>query len=594
MKQGVAFADSIRTEKFKKRRYHDEESSSRRPRGKLLLVILVGVSVILFTKLISLQVVRGEYYRSLSDSNRIRTKIIFAPRGVLFDRNGIPLVFNIPGFRQTEKEKTHLLTQEEALDLIAKDNKQLSVDSLRKYPYKESMAHVLGYVGQITEEQLKSPLYHEYEITDVVGKAGLEYQYEPYLRGVNGKQLVEVDATGKEIRILGQTDPISGQDLRLTLDAKLQQASYDAMKEVARGAVIATTPKGEVLSILSRPSFDPNLFTLGLSYKPATDSAYPSVSSILLGENQPLLDRAISGTYPPGSTYKIVMAAGALDSRKIDKDYKVLDKGKITIGPYSYSNWYYTQYGRTEGEVDVIKALSRSNDSFFYEVAAKIGLDTIVSSSEKMGVGKELGIDLPGEEEGVLPDEDWKQKNVGESWYLGDTYIYGIGQGFLLTTPLQVNAWTQSLANHGKLYQPHLIKNARTQVISDASFSDETVALVREGMIKACETGGTAWPLFNFSVKNPKLTIDNKNILPDPRASSSGEMKDYRHVTVACKTGTAQHGGEETMPHAWITLFAPAYDPEIVLTVLVEEKGEGSNEAGPVAKKILESYFTNK
>lgn len=589
MKQGVAFADSIRTEKIKRHRFPSENPSEMR--GRVMLLFLVIAGLILFFKITALQLVRGSYYRNLSDSNRMRTKIIYAPRGILFDRNGIPLVFNIPGFRQTKGNKTELLSREQALERIAAGTRDISVDSLRQYPYKDSLAHVLGYVGQISSEQLKAPLYHDYHITDVIGKSGLEYQYEPFLKGVNGQQLIEVDASGKEVRILGQTDPTPGQDLKLTIDAKLQQAVFSAMKDVKKGAVIISSPKGEILSLISKPSFDPNLFTLGESYK-ATDTAYPQVAAILTGRDQPLLNRAIGGTYPPGSTFKVVMAAGALESKKIDANYKVNDKGKITIGQYSYSNWYYTQYGRTEGEVNVARALARSNDIFFYELAAKIGLDTIVSTASKMGVGRLLGIDLPGEAKGILPDEEWKKKTIGDGWYLGDTYIYGIGQGYLLTTPLQVNAWTQAIANGGKLYQPHLLKNMRTTLLSDSALASDNLNLVRSGMIGACETGGTAWPLFQFRIKNSELRIDGKNILPDPQSSTSATPNDYRHVVIACKTGTAQHGGEDTLPHAWITLFAPAYNPEVIVTVLVEEKGEGSSEAGPIAKKILEAYFS--
>ncbi len=588
MKHGIAFPDSIRTEKIK--RHNFSEQSSRGMRTNVFLILIAIFGGILFFRIFFLQVVKGNFYRGLSDSNRIRTSIIYAPRGVIFDRNQTALVYNIPGFRQAVGDKTTLLTREEALEKIAKGDKTLFVDSLRQYAFKDAMAHVIGYIGQIDKDQLASPLYRDYNITDFIGKTGLEYQYESFLRGVNGKKLIEVDATGKQVRVLGQTDPTPGHDLLLTLDAKLQQAAYDAMRSVEKGAVIISNPKGEILSLISKPSFDPNLFTLTQSYK-ATDTAYPSVASILTGANQPLLNRAISGTYPPGSTFKIVMAAGALESKKIDGSYSVLDKGKITIGPYSYSNWYFTQYGRTEGDVNVVKAIARSNDIFFYELAAKIGLSTIVEASKNMGVGRRLGIDLPGEATGVLPDEKWKLKNIGEDWYLGDTYIYGIGQGYLLTTPLQVNAWTQAIANGGKLYRPHLLKNDREEIIEKTPLSKENADLLRAGMIGACDTGGTAWPLFQFRIKNVALKIDGKNILPDPQASNSATLSDYRHVSIACKTGTAQHGGEDTLPHAWLTLYAPAYNPQVIVTVLVEEKGEGSSEAGPIAKKILDEYF---
>lgn len=588
MKHGIAFADAIRTEKIK-RRYRPDENTPQM-RGRMLIIFLGVVIAVLCTKLVFLQIVRGAYYRTLSDSNRIRTKIIYAPRGVLFDRNGIPLVYNLPGFRQTVGTKTSLLSRNKALDLISKGKQNIAIDSLRQYPYKDALAHVIGYLGQITAEELKSSRYSGYAITDLIGKSGLEYQYENFLRGVNGKQLLEVDATGKEVRVLGQTDPLPGQNLALTIDAKLQQAAFDAMRDVKAGAVVISTPDGQILSLISKPSFDPNLFTMGESYLAASSSG--SIENILTSVGQPLLNRVIDGIYPPGSTFKVVMASAALESHKIDEKFEVDDKGKITIGPYSYSNWYFTQYGRTEGNINVVRAITRSNDVFFYELADKIGLRTIVNYASKMGVGKRLGIDLPGEASGVLPDEKWKLKNIGDAWYTGDTYIYGIGQGYLLTTPLQVNSWTQVIANGGTLYNPRLLKNARPQVLTEKFLSDKTVNLVRQGMIGACDTGGTAWPLFQFRIKNKGLRIDGKNILPDPQASMSGALSDYRHITIACKTGTAEHGDAQTEPHAWLTLFAPAYNPQIVVTVLKETSGEGSNEAGPIAKKILEAYFS--
>ncbi|PIZ98160.1 MAG: hypothetical protein COX78_03665, partial [Candidatus Levybacteria bacterium CG_4_10_14_0_2_um_filter_35_8] len=202
-------------------------------------------------------------------------------------------------------------------------------------------------------------------------------------------------------------------------------------------------------------------------------------------------------------------------------------------------------------------------------------------------LGKPLGIDLEGEAAGTVPSPDWKEKEIGESWYLGDTYHYGIGQGFLLTTPLQVNGFTQVIANGGILYVPHLIKDQRSKIKDQNLLDRKNIDLIRQGMIEACSPGGVAWPLFDFKVKNSDLKIDGKNFLED--ASGSAKMT---KVAIACKTGTAQHGGEQTLPHAWITLFAPAYKPEIVITVLSEESGEGSNVAAPIAKKILESYFS--
>lgn len=586
MKPGIAFPDHIKTEKVPRRHYNERSSSPMR--GIVLLLVLALVSGVLFFKLVSVQIVKGEFYRSLSDSNRMRTKIIYAPRGVLFDRNGTPLVYNIPGFREVQGNKIVHLSHDEAIDKMASGDQSISVDSMRQYPYKDAFSHVLGYVGQITQDELKSPQYAGYDITDLVGKSGIEEQYEDKLRGANGKELVEVDAMGKEIRTLGETDPVPGQDLTLTLDAPLQQAVYNAMKGIERGAVIVSTPDGQILSLLSKPTFDPNLFTLDSSYK-ATNTAYTNVEQILTdGKNQPLLNRAIAGVYPPGSTFKIVMAAAGLADKIIDANWEVQDTGVVKLGSFSFSNWFYTDNGKTDGMVNVVKGLGRSNDIFFYKLAEKVGVDRMSAMGSELGLGHLLGIDLPGEASGVLPTEEWKKKNIGEQWYLGDTYHYGIGQGYLLTTPLQVNAWTQAIVNNGKVYQPHLLKDEKPVVAYDAHLSDETVSLIRQGMIEACSTGGTAWPLFNFKVKNPNLKIDGKNFLAVPVSSGSADM---RFVTVACKTGSAQNGGDTTLPHAWLTLFAPAYNPQVVVTVLAENTGEGSNIAGPIAKQILEAWF---
>jgi len=347
---------------------------------------------------------------------------------------------------------------------------------------------------------------------------------------------------------------------------------------------------------VSRPSFDPNFFTLGATYKTSSSSGYPSLSGILNdNDNQPLLDRAISGTYPPGSTFKLVVAASGLENNIIDESFRVDDIGKITVGDFSFANWYFTQYGRTDGEVNVVKGIQRSNDIFFYRLGEKIGVDKISQTASDFGLGKKLGIDLNGEAAGLVPTKDWKEKEIGEPWYLGDTYHYSIGQGYLLTTPLQVNTWTQIIANNGAFYRPHIFKNKKLdEPLKTNLINSNTNSLIRQGMIEACSPGGVAWPLFKLNIKNKKLKIDGKNFLEPSEATSSADFKDYRKVSVACKTGTAEHGGEKTLPHAWITLFAPAYDPEIVVTVLSEESGEGSNIAAPIAKKILEDYFTRK
>lgn len=585
MKLGASFSDAIHTEK-RSRIKEQFDSSSFSIRAYIFPIILGFVAIVLFGRLFFLQVLAGQYYRNLSDNNRIRTQVIHAPRGIIFDRNGKPLVLNVPGYRENSNGKVVLLTQSEALPKIAAGDKKLETDSLRSYPLGESSSHVVGYIGQISPAELQLPDFLSYQSGDLIGKMGIEEEYEPLLRGVDGKTLVEVDATGKVVRTLGQTDPIPGQNITLTLDSALQQVTATAMKDVKKGAAIVSTPTGEILSLVSRPSFDPNLFTMGKSYMPQDSATYKEISQVLLdGDGQPLLNRAISGTYPPGSTFKIVTAAAGLQTKAIDANYQVDDEGVLKVGNFSFANWYYLQYGKTEGKINVVTAIKRSNDIFFYTVGSLLGVDTLSEEAKKFGLGSALGIDLPGEAAGLLPTKEWKQKVIGEPWYLGDDYHYGIGQGYLLTTPLQVNTWTQVVANGGKLYVPHLLKSQISNPKSQNLLTPTNESLIREGMIEACSPGGVAYPLFQFKVQNAKLKIDGKNILAVP------DHPDERQVVVACKTGTAQQGSETADPHAWITVFAPAYNPQVVVTVLSESSGEGSDVAAPVVKQILTSWF---
>lgn len=596
MNTGFAFGDHIRTEKIRRRSAY--EPSGFAVRTFLPILFLFVVVILCIGRLVYLQLFQGTYYRALSDSNRIRTRVIYAPRGIIFDRNGVPLVLNVPGFRQAIKDpqgkgadKTVFINKEQALAGLAKGDTNIAYDSLREYPYKDAIAHVLGYIGQVSEGDLKTSEYANYSADALIGKTGIEEEYQNLLRGKDGKQLVEVDAYGGKVRPLGQTDPIAGADITLTLDARLQQAVYKAAGDIEKGAVIVSKPNGEILAMVSKPSYDPNLFTLDSTYHVAPDSVYKTISSVLTdGQSQPLLNRVIGGVYPPGSTFKLVVAAAGLEDKIIDSRYSVVDTGVLKVGEFSFANWYYTQYGGKEsGEVNVVRALARSNDIFFYKLAELIDVDRLSAMAKKFGLGNVLGVDLPGEAKGTVPTREWKKANIGDNWYLGDTYHFGIGQGFLLTTPLQVNSWTEVIANGGVLYEPHLLKNQKAKIKDKKLLSEKTIELIRQGMVDSCSTGGVAWPLFYFKVQNSKLKVDGKNFM-----KAASNSADTRQVTIACKTGTAQHGGEETLPHAWITLFAPAYDPQVVVTVLSESSGEGSNKAAPIAKKILEAYFGNE
>ncbi len=593
-KTGVAFPDFIRTEKLSGGK--GVSYKEYRLREYFLPVFLVLIASGLLLRLFFIQILKGDYYRKLSDGNRIRTISVYAPRGAILDRNGKSLVYNTPGFRKNVLGKTKLLSTEEALTLISKGEKNLEVDTLRYYPYEEVFSHVLGYIGQISKEELREERFSDYRQSDLIGKSSIENEYELFLVGTDGKELIEVDSLGREIRRLGRTDPIPGQDIILNLDFNIQKAAFEASKKIKKGAVIVSSPYGEILALISKPSFDPNLFTMGESYRTSSSSSYRDLSSILSdGKNQPLLNRAIGGIYPPGSTFKLVVAASGLSNKIIDQNFTVEDTGRINVGTFSFSNWYFTQYGRTDGIVNIVKGIKRSNDVFFYKLGEKIGVDKISQTAANFGLGEKTGIDLSGESSGLVPTPLWKEKELGENWYLGDTYNYSIGQGFILTTPLQVNSWTGTIANGGDLYRPHLMKNDKSnKPVEKGVIPRDAVELIREGMRQSCSPGGVAWPLFEFTVKNSKLKVDGRNYLEAPKATVSSDFKDYRKISMACKTGTAEHGGKETLPHAWITLFAPAYDPEIVVTILSEESGEGSNVAAPIAKKILEDYFGRK
>lgn len=287
VKVGIAFGDYISKGDYKRNNwgYGDD---GHRSRGYFLGILAAALFSIIFFRLFFLQIIQGYYYKDLSDNNRTKTVKIHAPRGIIFDRNGTPLVFNVPGFRETIKGKTILIPQDQALNLIAAGKNNLEVDSLRNYPYKDAFAHVLGYIGQISQDQLKDPLYSNYSVDDIVGQSGIEEEYESKLKGIDGRVLYEVDAKGNLTRKLGQQDAIAGENITLTLDAKLQQAVYEAMKDVKKGAAIVSAPDGEILAMVSKPAFDPNLFTMGQGYKISSSSSYLTLSDVLLdSQNQP-------------------------------------------------------------------------------------------------------------------------------------------------------------------------------------------------------------------------------------------------------------------------------------------------------------------
>lgn len=534
--------------------------------ASIFLIIFSG----LFFRLFNLQVIAGEKNRQLADSNRIQIRTIHAPRGVIYDRSGQVLAENNPGFRINGE----FVSRDTSLELEAKNDPRinaLEIDTIRSYPAGKMFSHVLGYVGEISADELKSPDYQGYVPGDRIGRAGIESVYEKVLRGKDGAEIIEVDAQGKKLRTLRTTDPIPGQNVQLSIDADLQKVAFTALQETLKennsccGAAVAEDPQnGEILLMVSIPSYDANAFT-----DPLRSS---DVAAYFDDAKSPLLNRAISGIYPPGSTFKIVTALAGLSLGKINPHTQIEDTGVISLGPYQFANWYFTSYGKTEGMVDLIRALQRSNDIFFYRLGEMVGEKALAEVARRIGLGKKLGIDLPNESDGLIPSDEWKRKNTGQGWYPGDTLHMAIGQGFVLVTPLQILAETAFVAGGGNLIQPHLasritasdgreIKKITPESVINSGFTKNDIDLIKKGLAAVSKPGGTAWPFFNFS------------------------------ISTAGKTGTAEFGDPKGRTHAWYTSFAPVEDPKIALTVLVEASGEGSNVAAPIAKEIYTWYF---
>lgn len=512
--------------------------------------ILVVFFLVILGRLLDLQVIRGAYYKTLAENNRVQRVPILAPRGAILSKDGRTLVESKKGSDS------------------AYDSKQIIIPWERLYDGAD-FGHITGYLGLAKEGEEgkvrgECPERGTRKTGSFVGRSGLEEWYDCKLSGIDGEELIEVDATGEKIRSLGRRDPARGDDIITTLDYGLQKKAAALMNN-KNGAVVAMDTNGSILALFSSPSFDPGLFV-------QKDNAR-AVSNVLNDSSLPLFNRAIGGMFHPGSIYKPLVALSALEEGVISKDYTFEDNGLITIntnyGTFSYRNWYFTQYGGKEGTIDVRRALARSTDTFFYEVGSLLGVDSLDNWSHKFGLDEKTEIDLPGEVSGLVPSPDWKMKIKGERWFLGNTYHLSIGQGDLSVTPIGITSAISAIASGGTWCKPYLVKSEKLKVqdgCKELEIKKENIQIVKEGMEKACETGGTAFPFFDF------------------------ELPDYKHV--ACKTGTAEtEGGKDGDTHAWFTIFAPSDNPEIVLTVLVERGGEGSKVAAPIARQLMDYWF---
>jgi penicillin-binding protein 2 len=500
-----------------------------------------------------LSVIRRDYYKNQARENKVEQKQIPAGRGEILDRKGRVLAKSVYQYYRTEGDSK---VYESSGDFQGNkfEGKDLGFDLKRQYTYGESMGLLTGYVGKLTGDEVKAgKCGKKLSVNQVTGRGGVEEYFDCELGGNDGVRLTEVDAKGKYVRELGRQEPELGENITLSIDAYWQDKIYQ-MLDGKKAAVVVSNPKtGKIISLVSSPAIDANAF----SY----DQDNQKIKSYLEDkENLPLLNRAMTVKYHPGSVFKIVMATAGLESGMVDKNTLIEDTGIIKIGDYSYSNWLWTKRGTTDGMVGMIKAIQRSNDIYFYKLGEKLGVDRIKEWSNKYGYGQKTGVELAGEVAGLVPDNQWKINNKGDRWYLGDTYHLSIGQGFLDVTPLQVNQSTNVIANNGINCRMSILKDSKSECVG-LGIDRDTVATIREGMIAACQPSGTAWPLFNFKTK------------------------------LACKTGTAEVGDGSKDTHAWLTAFAPAYDPEISITVVVERGGEGSDIAAPIVGDILKEWF---
>jgi len=593
----------------------------------LLIFLLIGF-LILFLKTAYLQIVRGDYYRGIAEGNRIRIQTIKADRGLIFDRNKIPLVENIPNFsfslipgdlprKKSSREdiinkiaeitgelpekineivksypylyyqpvpiKENISYEEAILLKIASADLPgiiLEIEARREYLNKIneknivlSLSHILGYLGRISKKELEKNK-DEYGPNDFLGKSGIELSWESVLRGKNGKKQIEVDALGKEKRVISEEEPIAGKNLILSLDLKLQEKIENILNTYLkrfgkkRGSVIALNPNnGEILALVSLPAFDNNIFTKGI-----TEEEY---QNLINNPNRPLFNRSINGEYPSGSTIKPIIAAAALEEGIINQNTTFLSTGGLWYDKWFFPDWAKGGHGLT----NVTRAIAQSINTFFYIIGGGyndfigLGVNKIAHYMDLFGLGKKLGIDLPNESSGLIPTPEWKEKIKNEQWYIGDTYHLSIGQGDILVTPLQIASVTAFFANKGILFKPHLVKEIidpetnktieiKPEIIHSNFISPQNIEIVKQGL-RQTVTAGSAKILQEVIVK------------------------------VAGKTGTAEWGKGRS-PHAWFTGFAPYENPEIVITVLVEEGGEGSTISVPIAKEILNWYFSNR
>ncbi|MFC1613482.1 penicillin-binding protein 2 [Patescibacteria group bacterium] len=596
-----------------------EELSNYKKINFLFVLFLFGICI-LISRIAYLQITKGDYYYSIAEGNRIRIQSIKPRRGIIYDRNYKPLVSNVPSFSlkiiqadlpKDEYDRENAI--KEVSELIGKDVteiKELLADksayyyqpiviqenidydqaillyvkslnmqgvileevSKRSYVTDDklnSLSHILGYNGKISEKELSFYEDKKYFLDDYIGKTGVELSFEHFLRGVPGKSNVETNALGKKIRIIAHKDSVAGNGLVLSIDYELQNyietLLVEELKKIKKekASVIVMDPRnGEIISMVSLPSYNNNLFIQGISNE--------DYQNLITDKNNPLFNRSISGAYPPGSTFKPVIASIALEQEIITEWTKINSVGGIWVSKWFFPDWNSAGHG----PVNVKQAIANSVNTFFYYIGGGynnfkgLGIDKLIENSKLFNIGKKTGIDLPSENSGFIPDSLWKEEKLNEQWYIGDTYHLSIGQGYLSVTPLQVTLWTSFFANNGIMYKPKILKSL--------IYPDDKEKIIKEEyLVKDI-----------ISAKNVKIIKDG---MRDAVIYGSARSLSSLPFSSGGKTGTAQTSNIKD-PHSWFTCFAPYENPEVVVVVLVEEGGEGSAVAVPIAKKILEYW----
>jgi penicillin-binding protein 2 len=597
------------------------ERTGSRSRVRFFYLAMAAIFVLLIGRLSFLQIVKSDQNKALAEGNRVRQTDIRAPRGVIYDTKRNLIARNIPNFEVTvvpaelprrpedrsviyerlseplkkPADEIRRAAEEKGLrygqqvlvaDKLDRDSSvllrirannlpgvQIQDNPQRIYTETDLYAHVLGYIGRVSEDDLKRK--PSFQASDYVGKTGLEQVYEDELRGQPGQRRVEVNAQGETAKELQSNEPVSGHNLQLSINPDLQKSMWLAVENGVKstkkgkatgGSAIAMNPKnGEVLGYISYPSFDNNKFTGGIpegDYRALADNP-----------DKPLFNRPVSGEYPPGSTFKLVTATAALAEGVVSPTTNVASPPFIEVGGSKFVDWD----PKGHGSVTPVSALAVSSDVFFYKVSGGysgqrgVGEKKLADYMWQFGLGQKTGIDLPEEKTGLVPTPDYKDKVEHEPWYIGNTYQMGIGQGFDLATPLQVATYTATIAQNGIAYKPHLV-----HAIENPENPNDRHEVKSE-------------PLVNLKVETDVIKIVQDGMRQAVLSGTAIDLKDMP-VPVCGKTGTAEFANQ-TNAHAWFTAYAPCNDPQIVVTVMIEGGGEGSDVAVPAAKRILETFF---